>query len=164
MGEEFGRLVVMGPAPSGRAGLARWTCRCSCGATVVVVGADLRKGRTNSCGCLQREVAGSLPGPDNPNWRGDGVTYSGLHQRVRRVRGAARGYQCVGCDQQARQWAYGHHCPDERNDGGLYYCTHPEHYEPRCVPCHRLLDRARAAGQPMFPTTEGVVLPLERQA
>ena len=34
---------------------AIWRCKCSCGNEVSVVGKDLRTGKTQSCGCLQKE-------------------------------------------------------------------------------------------------------------
>ena len=34
---------------------AMWKCKCECGNEVSVVGKDLRAGKTQSCGCLQKE-------------------------------------------------------------------------------------------------------------
>lgn len=52
----FGRLAVVERA--GRKGKhARYRCRCDCGREVVVYATNLRRGRTSSCGCLQRELA-----------------------------------------------------------------------------------------------------------
>lgn len=56
-GRRFGRLVVIGRAdpPVDNQGAARWHCRCDCGNEKDVRGSDLRRGRTTSCGCLQKE-------------------------------------------------------------------------------------------------------------
>ena len=55
--KRFGRLEVIE-----RCGVKStkvlWRCKCDCGNEVVVRGADLRKGATHSCGCLQRELLG----------------------------------------------------------------------------------------------------------
>jgi hypothetical protein len=56
-GQIFGRLVVLRRGASAGKEV-RWECRCECGAKCICHSAALRKGRTRSCGCLQREVAG----------------------------------------------------------------------------------------------------------
>lgn len=38
----------------------RWKCRCDCGTERVVLQASLRSGKSKSCGCLNKEMAGSL--------------------------------------------------------------------------------------------------------
>lgn len=54
--QRFGRLRVLG-----RAGYehkqATWHCVCDCGASKDVMGQNLRRGLTTSCGCYQRERA-----------------------------------------------------------------------------------------------------------
>jgi len=54
-GKVFGRLIVLGREGSSRSGQPLWRCRCKCGNECVVFGGALRDGRTQSCGCLQRE-------------------------------------------------------------------------------------------------------------
>lgn len=53
-GQKFGRLEVISRAANRRS-QAYWLCACSCGGSVECRGADLRYGRTNSCGCLRRK-------------------------------------------------------------------------------------------------------------
>jgi hypothetical protein len=55
-GQTFGRLVVIERAANGAKGNARWLCRCQCGGQKVVSGLNLRSGKTQSCGCLRREM------------------------------------------------------------------------------------------------------------
>lgn len=61
-GQRFGRLVVVSQHeedsvfPSGKRS-AKWNCHCDCGNDCVVVGWYLTVGDTNSCGCLQKELA-----------------------------------------------------------------------------------------------------------
>ncbi len=54
-GQRFGRLVVVE-----RAGMdgqyPTWLCRCDCGNTIITRGTYLRRGDTQSCGCLHRET------------------------------------------------------------------------------------------------------------
>lgn len=58
IGRRFGRLVVESEADDRTAAnKRRFLCRCDCNGTTVVVGADLRSGRTVSCGCVFREKA-----------------------------------------------------------------------------------------------------------
>lgn len=54
-GERFGRLVVVGQKGRASDRHILWECRCDCGGTTVVSGRDLRRGHTQSCGCLQKE-------------------------------------------------------------------------------------------------------------
>ncbi len=56
-GRRYGRLVVLRRDGSSAAKKAMWLCRCDCGNDVQVVSASLRHGLTESCGCLQRELA-----------------------------------------------------------------------------------------------------------
>jgi len=57
VGQRFGRLVVLGLAGVNRWGGSRFTVRCSCPAATVkvVLRYSLTSGRTQSCGCLQKE-------------------------------------------------------------------------------------------------------------
>jgi hypothetical protein len=57
-GERFGRLVVLALCSErSRWRKAIWLCRCDCGAECIVVGKELRSGRSRSCGCFRREVS-----------------------------------------------------------------------------------------------------------
>lgn len=53
-GLRFGRLTVLNYSHTVRT--AHWICRCDCGSTTVVRGADLQSGNTTSCGCRRRDV------------------------------------------------------------------------------------------------------------
>jgi len=50
-GQRFGRLAVVAYV-----GHARWEAPCDCGNTAVVLGHNVRLGRTSSCGCGMREA------------------------------------------------------------------------------------------------------------
>lgn len=50
-GKRFGSLVVDGRAPNNHRGNTQWYCTCDCGGKKIVLGYDLTKGRTTTCGC-----------------------------------------------------------------------------------------------------------------
>lgn len=56
-GKTFGRLTVLGrSAKKNEHGSVSWIVRCECGNVRTVYAASLRTGRTQSCGCLHREI------------------------------------------------------------------------------------------------------------
>ncbi|WP_225884253.1 alcohol dehydrogenase [Lacticaseibacillus mingshuiensis] len=54
-GKRFGRLVVVSWVGHAGNGNAMWHCQCDCGNTLDVDSYRLRRGTTQSCGCLRRE-------------------------------------------------------------------------------------------------------------
>ncbi len=58
IGKRFGRLTVIALGHSA-GGKRYWSCSCDCGQDCVIVGSRLRRGETQSCGCLQRELMSS---------------------------------------------------------------------------------------------------------
>ena len=56
LGERCGRLVALEDRPDEK---RRIRCRCDCGAETSVVVDNLRKGHSQSCGCLRREMLGA---------------------------------------------------------------------------------------------------------
>lgn len=54
VGQKFGMLTVTGQAPSTGKGQRRWICRCDCGTEKTVLGSNLKRGTTVSCGCKRR--------------------------------------------------------------------------------------------------------------
>ena len=55
-GQKFARLTVTAYAGRTPANKIKWHCLCACGNTSVVVGGDLRRGKTRSCGCCVRRI------------------------------------------------------------------------------------------------------------
>ena len=51
IGLKYGMLSVIGQAPSTVKGLRRWICKCDCGTEKIVLGGNLKRGTTVSCGC-----------------------------------------------------------------------------------------------------------------
>lgn len=56
LGHRFNRLIVVSKAPTISVRNKRWLCRCDCGTEKIVAQSELRSGKTQSCGCLRREV------------------------------------------------------------------------------------------------------------
>lgn len=59
-GQRFGRLTVLSRGERNKHRQLRWVCKCDCGKTCTTLGMTLRKGETQSCGCLHREVIGQI--------------------------------------------------------------------------------------------------------
>lgn len=100
---------------------------------------------------VRRGVAGPAEstrprGEAHHRWATDSLTYSGAHIRVRRARGKASTHSCVDCSGPASSWAYDHKDSEQLVDTrGRAYSGNPEHYEPKCVPCHKSADLRRLA-------------------
>ena len=61
-GQRYGRLTVIKQAPAyitsdGHYHFTKWWCRCDCGNEVAVVGQNLKRGVTKSCGCYRSEAS-----------------------------------------------------------------------------------------------------------
>lgn len=56
--QKFNRLTVLQEYGRDKRREVIWQCQCECGNVVNVLSSNLRKGATQSCGCLQREQAG----------------------------------------------------------------------------------------------------------
>lgn len=56
IGNKYGRLEVIYRADNVGT-RASWVCKCECGNEKIVSGKMLRNGKTQSCGCLRKEVA-----------------------------------------------------------------------------------------------------------
>jgi hypothetical protein len=87
-------------------------------------------------------------GPANGTWQGEEIGYTAAHDRVRVRKGKAHDHPCADCGSPAKQWAYDHKDPDDKvqiggTGDGCRYSTKAEHYEPKCVPCHKRSDLRR---------------------
>lgn len=56
----FGRLTVLSRFGDDGHGHVTWKCACECGGETIVSGTILRRGKTKSCGCLQKEAVSSI--------------------------------------------------------------------------------------------------------
>ena len=62
-GKRFGRWTViarkgskMYGEPNASSSFPLWLCRCDCGTEAIVMGENLKNGRSKSCGCLRDEL------------------------------------------------------------------------------------------------------------
>lgn len=89
-GQRFGRLTVLERDRTQEARMrtkhAYWRCACDCGHETTVLGASLRDGRTQSCGCLRRVRAA--------------LRWSGVIKHGTRYSYAEKGCRCDQC----RKW------------------------------------------------------------
>lgn len=56
-GHRFGHLTAIERADVDCNGSIRWACMCDCGTEKVILGTTLRRGQSNSCGCLTYKMA-----------------------------------------------------------------------------------------------------------
>lgn len=56
----FGKLTVITDVLNDKHGNAQWLCLCDCGESKVIIGMNLRKNMTKSCGCIQKEFIKNL--------------------------------------------------------------------------------------------------------
>jgi hypothetical protein len=54
VGQKFGRLTVLKRDGHDKSGTILWKCSCDCGNFKIVRGYSLRRGDTQSCGCLRK--------------------------------------------------------------------------------------------------------------
>lgn len=136
-GERFGALVVGEYAHKRLSeGVSGWRCICDCGATAFVRTGDLNSGSIRSCGNVLHQLE-------------DTAEYGAAHDRVTKLNGPAKNHACIDCGGQAAHWSYDHADDDERRSetikGAPAYSLSPDHYEARCIPCHKRFDLSIAA-------------------
>ena len=71
VGEKHGRLTAIAPREK-KHNQSRWLYQCECGAQKVLYAANVRSGRTISCGCAQRESQyrkTNHGGPSTPTYK-----------------------------------------------------------------------------------------------
>lgn len=61
-GKKYGKLTVIEQVEERKRDAVQWLCKCECGNTIIVRGADLRSGQVKSCGCLVAERSREVNG------------------------------------------------------------------------------------------------------
>jgi hypothetical protein len=87
-GQQFGRLTVIKRAPN-KNNKVIWLCRCSDGILVEVIAANLLKGNTKSCGCLQRDIISDIKGTHRQKGTRLYRIWSAMKERCRRPKNIA---------------------------------------------------------------------------
>lgn len=54
-GKQFGKLTVIQKAKEKKYNSVAWECKCECGNLIIVAGHSLKRGSTQSCGCLKSQ-------------------------------------------------------------------------------------------------------------
>ena len=88
-GQPFGRLIVIREYGRDKNGHVLWLCKCDCGREVVVREDHLRSERTQSCGCLSRELVrerNTTHGCTHEPWY---KTYNDMMQRCGHSKGGS---------------------------------------------------------------------------
>lgn len=136
-GQRFGQLVAKEylKRDSTRT-VSMWLCQCDCGRTSTVRTGDLRRGTVRTCGAIAHQLE-------------EAIEYTAAHDRVVRAKGRAAEHDCVDCGRTAAHWSYDHQDPGELHSatvkGSPPFSLNPDHYQPRCVPCHKVYDLTVAA-------------------
>lgn len=78
--------------------------------------------------------------------KGLAPTWAAIHKRLARTRGSAERFSCVDCGGIAQEWSYDGSDPDEligrSGKSNVSYSLDLNHYQPRCISCHRIFDGA----------------------
>jgi hypothetical protein len=106
-----------------------WLCKCGCGEETLT----LFKHGHNMRGTIRDDNASrnkKLSGPVNPRWKGDEISYSRLHNWVRREK--TKTEICEHCGQEGyTEWANVDHL----------YRRDLDDYMELCKLCHRAYDK-----------------------
>lgn len=92
-GMRFGRLTVVSRSDN-RGKQPCWKCVCDCGTEKIVQGNSLRSGAIQSCGCLHREVTGSIN--RTHGYTGTRLYMTWQNMRARCYRKSAKRYDDYG--------------------------------------------------------------------
>ncbi len=135
-GKRYGRVVVLKRVPEiTREGT--WLCQCDCERLTQIAGSKLRSGRMISCGCYRREqaiqrlVELNREGEAHPKWKGENVSYGGLHVWVRKHKPQTGSCELCGKEGYTE---YANLSPNHSHSRDL------ADWAELCKPCHMRLD------------------------
>lgn len=110
-GKRFGRLTVIAVDPERRNGFVRWKCKCDCGSTISIYGANLKNGATQSCGCLhsERTIAANKTRKKEPSERNKYKRNYPEYKEWRKAVYARDNYICQKCGKTKSHHLVAHH-------------------------------------------------------
>lgn len=76
--QRFGKLVVISFDHT-KLNAAYWKCKCDCGNECITRGSTLRRGKTQSCGCISKII-----GNQNPRFKGYGEISGAVFGKIKR--------------------------------------------------------------------------------
>lgn len=79
--QRFGRLLVTSHVNDKNHGHHKWLCQCDCGRTHVVLGLNLKRGLTRSCGCLRSEASAQRRTTHGLRQRPEYIVWVGMRNR-----------------------------------------------------------------------------------
>jgi hypothetical protein len=91
-GQVFGRLTVVSRIE--KSGKAKWLCRCQCENIKEVFARKLIRKQTQSCGCLHKEIVGTLNATHGMSKSPEFRAWAGIKNRCHRPTYAH--YECYG--------------------------------------------------------------------
>lgn len=94
IGRKFGRLTVTTYLMS-RPGRTRWGCLCECGTEVEVLAEKLKSRKTQSCGCLRKEVSSERGRANTRHGLKGSLTWNSWSSMIARGRKSHGPYQGI---------------------------------------------------------------------
>jgi len=91
-GKRFGRWLVIARSVAKKSGHRQpsfWDCRCLCGAIRTISSADLRNGKTKSCGCLRANLQTTHGQCCGNKWSGTYASWMAMRNRCSNSRSKA---------------------------------------------------------------------------
>lgn len=84
-GQKFDLLTVMRMAGKNEWGKILWLCNCDCGKEKTIIGASLKNGRTQSCGCKHKAIVSNYNTKHGHNKDNrPSPTYNSWHSMIQR--------------------------------------------------------------------------------
>jgi len=122
----------------------------TCGKEFFVYPCYVKQGASINCSrkCSIAYMKGKILGKDNPMWKGDKVSYKGLHNWLSKNFGKAYKCENPNCEKKSKnyEWAL---------KTGRKYSRNKEDYLMLCISCHRKYDMTEEEKKKISKTLTG---------